>query len=101
MKGKKPMLFLTTYFVNQQYGGPEEGGWWYSVGEPIAVHGTFFNREKSHKAWDELQAHIDATRNDLMGSRAKLGSVICEGRICVRVEPHPPQHFPQRRPHYE
>ena len=26
----------TVYLVSESYGGPEEGGWWYSVFEPIA-----------------------------------------------------------------
>jgi hypothetical protein len=30
------MLYLNAYLVSRVYGGPEEGGWWYDAGEPIA-----------------------------------------------------------------
>jgi hypothetical protein len=30
------MLYVNVHCVSQQYGGPEEGGWYYDVGEPIA-----------------------------------------------------------------
>ena len=26
----------TVYLIHESYGGPEEGGWWYNVFEPIA-----------------------------------------------------------------
>ena len=30
------MLYLNAYAVTRHYGGPEEGGWWYNSGEPLA-----------------------------------------------------------------
>jgi hypothetical protein len=27
--------FINVYTVTRHYGGPEEGGWWYNMGEPI------------------------------------------------------------------
>jgi hypothetical protein len=30
------MLYLNAYEVSQAYGGREEGGWYYEVGEPLA-----------------------------------------------------------------
>jgi hypothetical protein len=30
------MLYLNAYRVSQAYGGPEEGGWYYDIGEPFA-----------------------------------------------------------------
>ena len=30
------MLFLNVYAVERVYGGPEEGGWWYNCGVPLA-----------------------------------------------------------------
>lgn len=50
------MLYLNAYKVYQAYGGPEEGGWYYSVGEPMASlpiasivkkGKSFINSEKS------------------------------------------------------
>lgn len=38
--------YLNAYKVFQQYGGPEEGGWWYPVYEPVASvpHSLFYGR---------------------------------------------------------
>lgn len=30
------MLFLNVYAVERAYGGPQEGGWWYNYGIPLA-----------------------------------------------------------------
>jgi carbohydrate-selective porin OprB len=29
------MNYIHKYEVAQQYGGPEEGGWWYNAGDPV------------------------------------------------------------------
>jgi hypothetical protein len=29
-------LYLNVYAVTRHYGGPEEGGWWFNAGEPLA-----------------------------------------------------------------
>lgn len=29
-------MYLNVYAVTRHYGGPEEGGWWYNVGTPLA-----------------------------------------------------------------
>ena len=30
------MLYINVYIEHRTYGGPEEGGWYYGVGEPVA-----------------------------------------------------------------
>ena len=30
-----PKLYVNCYMIDQAYGGPEEGGWWYTVGRPV------------------------------------------------------------------
>lgn len=30
------ILYVNAYAVNRSYGGPEEGGWWYNSGSPLA-----------------------------------------------------------------
>lgn len=29
-------LYVNVYLVTRHYGGPQEGGWWFDVGEPLA-----------------------------------------------------------------
>jgi hypothetical protein len=30
------MKYVNAYIVTRHYGGPEEGGWWFNAGEPLA-----------------------------------------------------------------
>lgn len=30
------LIYLNVYAVTRHYGGPEEGGWWFNAGEPLA-----------------------------------------------------------------
>lgn len=30
------VIFVNAYEVTRHYGGPEEGGWWYNAGSPLA-----------------------------------------------------------------
>lgn len=34
--GTEQVLYVNVYRVTRHYGGPEEGGWWYDAGEPLA-----------------------------------------------------------------
>lgn len=97
----KTKFFLNVYVTNQAYGGPEEGGWYYNVGEFVRCAGTFFNEEHARAERDALQAHIDKTENDPRGPYADRNSVLCEGEARVHIERFPGEDYPQSRPHYE
>ena len=28
-------IYINTYETNRAYGGPEEGGWWFDIGDPV------------------------------------------------------------------
>ena len=45
--------FLSVYSVTQCYGGPEEGGWWYSFYD-LEVTKHFYSWEAAEKAYDSL-----------------------------------------------
>ena len=30
-------MFVNVYEVSREYGGPEEGGWWFDTGQPVAI----------------------------------------------------------------
>jgi hypothetical protein len=94
---------LTEYIVNREYGGPEEGGWWYDVGEPIVgTTETFYSRER---ASDRFRVRQDACDkfNKAHYPYMDLGSVLCTGsrRICFTYGGDAPDYFPKQRPHYE
>jgi hypothetical protein len=51
-------IYLNLYDVGQAYGGSEEGGWWYSVGEYLETVGTFATRDAAKAA----RATLEETR---------------------------------------
>lgn len=84
---------VAVYETDRRYGGPEEGGWWYTSGE-LAEHAKirFFDRYKD--AYDysqEMWAWCFEENKD----RGDL-------RLAVRAftEQMPDTHFPKTRPYY-
>lgn len=93
---------VALYETNRAYGGPEEGGWWYDVGE--RVPGT--EAIVCHSV-EEVAAATDrlATRVRVLGlnaGRHELTSVLCDGWIvpCSFAGANAVEHFPEERPIY-
>ena len=90
---------LAVYEIDQAYGGPEEGGWWYSTGQLIRVLGVRRNEDDAYALARRLNGWMDKMQSHLrpVSSMAYDG-----GRYQVEVhEDIPPPHYPQTRPHYE
>jgi hypothetical protein len=120
-----PFYTVAVYLVELALGGPEEGGepdggWWYQCGQRIdaPVDGiqpehlltVFYQYDYLVKGSAEAHAqHYAESLQKLLDVRANIGnhkyelsSVISNGRYCAMVHPgFPPQHFPERKPHYE
>ena len=105
------MISVAIYLVDQAYGGPEEGGWWYTHGYPITDEEVFKELPPDHRlpryfhleceaiAWaNEVQLSLDRTINK---GRRPISSVLSEGQYQARVEDGHPRRFPEQRPHYE
>lgn len=103
--------WVALYRVELRYGGPEEGGWFYTAGDLVTDHRvledaglmppTAFGDDKSARsARMVMQAVADETLNK--GLRP-LSSVLSTGRYEARIERgvHAPMGFPARRPIYE
>ena len=93
---ESPRFYVNCYMIDQAYGGPEEGGWWYTVGRP----------GESRLANSEIEAKdILAERNAYWVThnegRPEIYSVLSEGRFSVCRESHFARHFPEVKPHYE
>jgi hypothetical protein len=84
---------VNVYAVGQGYGGAEEGGWWFSTGDPIPeaceVYETAEAAEIARKALAEQWPRTDNQFSVLGGEDYD-----------VRIEDHPPQAWPAARPHY-
>ena len=91
------MFYVNEYETNLGYGGPEEGGWWYSVGKFVTNHGEFDTVEEAGKAVQALGGYIAEARE----GRYEPSSVLCNGWPILRVERHPGRDFPQEIPRYE
>lgn len=100
----QPLVFLAVYETNLAYGGPEEGGWWYTEGELKHVEAW-----EADPVWDQLREdRIERLRADYprdpldgppMSSMAYQGGayevvVVADGKV-------PVDHYPVVRPHYE
>ena len=79
--------------VYQAYGGPQEGGWWYEVGQAIATH-CIFSKKQCIRRCLELTKHYDlfnqgsvCDSRNLSATQATLGSGYAT-------------HYPTERPYY-
>lgn len=86
--------WVGVYEVDQGYGGPEEGGWWYEVGEVKQVAAA--------SSYEEAQDIANKLREEWVDeSRVPTYSVIYSGgNYAVRVKGSYPKDYPQRVPHY-
>lgn len=91
------------YLVDRAYGGPEEGGWYYDVGElypgfePIAC----CNNEEARAACVKCEAFIAEHR--MNEGRHEPNSVLCDGWYAGWAfrGTTAPDHFPEAIPRYE
>lgn len=90
--------YVAIYELDRSYGGPEEGGWWFTTGE---IRKTIRCRPRSLPNARRQAAAWVARRG---APRRPLGSVIYSGgeyRVCAVVGRRPAASFPSRRPRYE
>lgn len=92
-----PIVFVNAYLVDRLYGGPEEGGWWYDSGAPLASVPVDRGDEAAIEMW---RAKLTTMFSDRAGSRSR-SSVIGGPDIEVYVEDHTAAYFPAERPYYE
>ncbi len=83
------------YTQYRQYGGPEEGGWYYDAGS-LTWHGRlkfFDNYDKAKAYMDKLWVLVEYVNSDY---------TVDEERLTVRctTEAMPDTHYPKTRPYY-
>jgi hypothetical protein len=55
------LYVIATYEVRQEYGGPEEGGWWYSDGPLVELHGSRYTEQDANTtAWEMNRLHRES-----------------------------------------
>lgn len=94
------MFQVAIYHVDQAYGGPEEGGWWYTHGDLVKVIKNHKTREEASKHCRNLNAKLE--REQDADGVPRISSVLSEGRNEAKVfEGFAPNSFPEQTPHYE
>lgn len=107
IKDITPMLYANLYLYDREYGGPEEGGWYYDTYSPASQvprdwdnappqHGHFRSEEEAQKAIKELDAWCQLENQ----TRRSPSSVLSDGHYTTRLEAWPAEYFPARRPYY-
>lgn len=94
------MFTVAVYELNQEYGGPEEGGWWYTAGSLQYVSRVFEDKAKA-------EAHASRMNRTfaymVRGVGKRCWSAVYSGGHydALVYEGEAPAYFPQSRPYYE
>lgn len=93
------MKYVNVYGHDREYGGPEEGGWWFDTMTPVEEWCRSFSDEiLAWAAYNEVKAKLDAADPPTYG----LGSVLyCGGVYSVLLEDEPAKRYPEVWPRYE
>lgn len=81
--------YLNVYETDRAYGGPEEGGWYYTVGMPLASMPVPIDM-----VWDECSALLEKMR-------ALVAPHHQDAYVSLDIEMKYAEPFPQNKPHYE
>lgn len=90
--------FASIYFLTREYGGPEEGGWWYN--NYAMVH-SFDLRGMDKGVADRLCDSVDEYYFELHVDDVPLSSVSSRGQHVVLWEKEQGENETTERPRYE
>ena len=97
---RRGAFHVNLYRTDRQYGGPEEGGWWYDTGRFEACVGLFDDRKVAMGLFEALEAS-DWLKERKAGLHAP-SSVLSEAEWpLLMVEDHAGRDYPRNRPRYE
>lgn len=89
------MIYVNAYIVSRHYGGPEEGGWWYDVGEPLSSM-LVGSEAEAERVREDFKIRYSG-----FGSGRHRSSVLGGANLEVYIEDEFAKAFPQTKPHYE
>lgn len=100
------MIYTFVYEEGQSYGGPEEGGWWYSTGEPVdhPLNRVWPDDQMPEaRAYCQLHNRTTLPEQNREEGRHQPYSVLSRGdylRMILDVN-EIPAPYPKERPHYD
>ena len=88
------MTYVNAYEVTRHYGGPEEGGWWYNTGQPLASVPLNIAIDKDEEIKRLGEIFKDVSEGDIY---SVLGGTAVE----IYTEDHVARYWPEETPRYE
>ena len=102
--------YANAYVTDRLYGGPEEGGWWYDVGDPVMSLPFLADESEEEYKWDGHARYLAfeavyklceaAGLNPPEYERFKRKNWSVDG-FAIYIEDKAGEYFPQERPYYE
>jgi len=87
------------YEIDREYGGGEEGGWWYDTGTLKRLFKVCKSESAAYAAADRANRLLDHLQRR---GRSVSSILYAGGRFHAQVyEGSPPDHYPESRPYYE
>lgn len=92
---------VAVYEIDREYGGPEEGGWWYGSGRFMRLISVCGSEEEAVERCRRMNRALDYKRS--CSGRYGIGSVLYSGgHYEAQIwDNFAPDSYPERRPHYE
>lgn len=101
-------VWVAVHELYRQYGGPEEGGWWYDAGEVVESEPIRVHFDKNRKPFllpgeeDFLSDLAQKLGADYEFETSYRSSMRPRGRdFQWSISWDPPKNFPNRQPYYE
>lgn len=93
--------YLVKYEVSREYGGPEEGGWYYDWYKPVTTELVVLTTERDQARWlaDTLNEKEQAIKKE-DGQRDRFSQIGTPDLVWI-VERVPGQHESKEHPRYE
>jgi hypothetical protein len=89
----KDPTVVTVHETYLRYGGPEEGGWYYTQGEPLVSHCIFSKKQA-------IQTYVKYFEEYEIEGQPSLGDTTTYSNIELSFSNRYAEVYPKTRPHY-
>jgi hypothetical protein len=106
-RGMFQTMHMNLYRLDQSYGGPEEGGWYYGTGEAlgsiplVAKYDWKLLDVGGGERTYALRPLVKPEHEEMARAILEVTTYGDRKDFAIRLEPNMAQDYPTRRPHYE